>query len=802
MKRILFICLLQLLVYAAYGQFTISGKIIDETGNPLPGANIILENTYHGTSTDLKGNFVFSKIRKGEYVLKITYIGYASVNKKVKVDANVYLDIFLEPAMILGDEVVVTATRAKDKMPIAHINLSQYELERRNLGQDIPFILDQTPSIVSSSDAGTGIGYTSLRIRGTDANRINVTINGIPLNDAESHGVFWVDLPDLASSLENIQIQRGVGTSTNGAGAFGATINLQTTRLNLQPYAELNSSYGSFNTFKGNVKFGTGLIKNKFTFDGRISRIYSDGFIDRAFANLKSFYLSGGIYNPKSFLRFNVISGWEETYQAWYGSPKAALDTNRTYNPYTYENEIDHYEQAHYQLIYSKEFSKKLILNFALHYTRGKGYFEQLQEARNYYHQTSFAHYGLENVILGNDTVTNTDLIRRLWLDNHFYGITYSLSYRKNKFDFILGGAWNNYIGDHFGRLIWARYASNSNIRKEWYNNNGEKQDFNFYGKLNLRLTNSINLFADMQFRRISFKVDGNENGLNDIGLSPEFNFLNPKVGIFYKPREDQNIYFSVAIGNREPNRDNFVDAKAAGLTEPTAETLIDYELGYQYKNPRISMAANLYYMDYNNQLVTTGEINYVGMPIMTNVPESYRAGIEIEVNVNPVSNIQWSLNTTLSRNKIKDFYEKIELYDDMTNWTFLGHKSQNLGETDLSFSPGIIINSYLAYEVVKNLSIEWISKYVGDQYIENTSNPDRKLDAYFLNNTIVSYNFKSKLINEAKVRFMVNNIFNHEYETNAWVYRATFNDGSEFADFGYFPQAGINYLLGLSVKF
>jgi len=799
MKQILFICLLQLLVYAAYGQFKISGKIVDETGNPLPGANIILENTYQGTSTDLKGNFIFSKIRKGEYILKITYIGYTSVNKKVKVDANVYLDISLEPAMILGDEVIISATRVSDKVPVAFTNMDKDVVNERNVGQDIPYLLSLTPSFVVSSDAGAGVGYTSFRIRGTDVNRINVTVNGIPLNDSESHGVWWVDLPDFASSVENIQIQRGVGTSTNGAGAFGATVNFQTFTLQKEPYAEINSSAGSFNTFKNTISMGSGIIGGKFTFDGRLSKISSDGFIDRAFSDLKSFAVSGAYYQENTILKVIVFSGKEITYQAWDGVPGNLLSTNRKFNgigEYTdpegkiryYDNETDNYQQDHFQVFYSTVLNQHLHLNAAIHYTRGEGFYEQYKENQE------FSKYGLDNLIVGSDILTDTDLIRQKWLDNDFYGVTYSLKYQGKKWDAVLGGAWNNYLGDHFGKVIWARFASNSDMDHEWYNNNGAKKDFNVFGKTNYQINSKLNLYGDLQYRRIHYEIKGIDDDFRDITQRHEFNFFNPKIGFSYIINDRQSLYYSFGIAHREPNRYNFIDADPNGPI-PSPETLRDYEFGYSFKSAHYLLVANVYYMNYKKQLVLTGEINNVGSPIMTNVDKSYRAGLEITTGINILPKLNWEANVSFSRNRIIGFTEYI---DDWDTWSQV---SNYLGETDLSFSPNIIAGSKINYEMIKKVNVALISKYVGDQYIDNTSSENRKLDRYFINNLYINYRHKSSLFKEINLTLLVNNLFNVEYETNAWVYR--YLEGGEKKVFdGYFPQAGRHYLLGLSVKF
>lgn len=791
MKRVFLISFFTLFVFSAFSQHQIRGKVLNESGEPLIGANVMIENTYRGTSTGIDGDFQFNNLKAGEFDLIVSYIGYQKEEITVNSEASTVVTVKMEADEIIGDEVVITATRASEKAPIAFTNVTKDEIEAQNLGQDIPYLLSLTPSLVSSSDAGTGIGYTSLRIRGTDANRINITVNGIPLNDAESHGVFWVNMPDLSTSVEHIQVQRGVGTSTNGAAAFGATINLQTSQLNKTPYAETSASYGSFNTLKNSVSAGTGLINEHFTFDARLSQIESDGYIDRAWSDLKSFYLSGAYYTGKTLLRCNVFSGEEHTYQAWYGVEESILDTNRTYNPYTYENETDNYIQTHYQLLFSRQMTKHLNANLALHYTQGEGYYEQMKE------DELFADYQLEDVVIGADTIASTDLIRRKWLDNDFYGCTFSFNYRKAKTEASIGGGWNRYEGKHFGRVIWAEYASNSDIGHEWYNNLGDKEDGNLYAKINYQITSNFNLFADVQYRYITYNIDGIDDDLSDITQAHEFNFFNPKAGLFFDITDRQNTYFSFAIANREPNRANFVDATPSNET-PVAETLYNYELGYNLQTINGFLGINFYYMDYTDQLVNTGELNDVGAPMMTNVPESYRMGIEVISGLQIFDRLNWEANFTLSQNRIKNYVEYATYYDE--NWNAV-YDSRNLGETDISYSPNIIANSLIKYEIVDDLNINFISKYVGKQYFDNTSSPDRQLDAYFVNNLRIDYQFSLKSIKNISLQLLVNNIFDVEYESFAYGGN-WYENGEEKTWAYYFPQAGINYLAGIKLRF
>ena len=771
----------------SFAQFTIEGKVTDKsTGNPLLGAHVFIENTFKIVSTDNNGNYKITSLKGGQYTIKATYIGYSSIQKTIEVKANASLNFEMEINPILEDEVIISATRADEKSPTTYQNISKRKIADMNLGQDIPFLLALTPSVVVTSDAGAGIGYTGLRIRGTDITRINVTINGIPLNDPESQGVYWVNLPDFASSIDNIQIQRGVGTSTNGAAAFGASINIQTQKMNPTPYSEINSSAGSFNTLKNSLSFGTGLIDNKWSVDARLSKITSDGYIDRAFSDLKSFYISGSYYGKKSLLKLNIYSGKEKTYQAWGGVPKDSLNTNRTYNQYTYENETDNYQQDHYQLLFSKEFSKSLHFNASLFYIKGRGYYEQFKEDRD------LQDYLLDPVYLGSDTVMSTDLIQRKWLDNNFYGFTYSLTYKKKKTNVIIGGSWNKYDGDHFGDVIWAKYASNGKINYRWYENTGYKTDFNLFVKLNYQVLKRINFYGDIQYRNINYEIDGKHDDLRDITQDHKFNFINPKLGIFYNVRNNQNIYFSCAISNREPGRNNYRDADKNN--EPKSEKLTDYELGYNFRALNVLINANFFYMDYKDQLVITGEINNVGDAIMTNVNESYRMGIEISAAIKLLTNLKWEPNIAFSKNKIKDF---IEYVDDWDTWMQI---ENDLGETDLSFSPGIVAGSLLSYRLIKGLNISLMRKYVGKQYIDNTSGDERSLDAYLVNNIRFNYVIHTKLFKEIGINFLINNALNEEYESNAWVYRY-YTGGEYYVMDGYYPQAGRNFLLGIIIK-
>jgi iron complex outermembrane receptor protein len=786
----------------------------NETGERLIGANLSLSNSFNGTSTDVNGAFLFKNLKGGSYQLVISYIGYEKLTKEVNVTANQTLDIVLKQDNILTEEVLISATRATEKTPVAFVTVDKAAIENQNMGQDIPYLLGLTPSFVATSDAGTGVGYTNFRIRGTDLNRINVTVNGIPMNDAESHGTWWVDVPDLASSTDNIQVQRGVGTSTNGAAAFGATINLQTTTLNKDPFAEYSSSAGSFGTMKNSVGVGTGLLKGKFAFDARLSKVTSDGFIDRAASDLKSFFVSGGYFTGNTILKLNVFSGLETTYQAWNGIPSVRLNNDaagmqryadhylytqqqvdemvnsgsRTYNLYTYENQVDHYQQNHYQLLFSHQLNDMFNFNASLFYTGGKGYYEEYQNDQK------LTDYLITPPVYGNDTIQYSDLIRRKWLDNDFYGMTFSMTQKKETSEFTLGGGYNIYDGNHFGKVIWARNAGDTEINHEWYRGTGLKKDLNLYAKYNYELTKDVNLFADFQYRKIDYSIGGLDDDLRDLKQTHNFEFFNPKVGIFYQVDGRQNLYANYARANREPNRDNYVDADPQGK-QPTFETLNDFELGYKYTTSRFAFGVNAYYMLYQNQLILTGEINDVGAPIMTNVDNSYRAGLELMAGMKVTEKLKWDVNVTLSRNKIKGFSEFVD------DWDNGGQVENKLGTTDLAFSPEIIANSQLSWMAAKGLTVSLQSYSVSKQYIDNSSSNDRKLNGYLLNNLKLTYRVPQKLAKEMNLHLLVNNLFDTQYENNAWVYSYIYG-GERFAMDGYFPQAGINFLAGIDIKF
>ena len=724
------------------------------------------------------------------------------------------------------DEFEVTTNRVGENSPVAHENISKEEIEANNHGVDLPILLDQATSIVTTSDAGAGVGYTGIRVRGTDATRVNITINGIPFNDAESHGVFWVNMPDLSSSTSDIQIQRGVGSSTTGASSFGATVNLSTlsTVNSTKPFGEISNSFGSFNTIKNTIRLGSGLIDGKWNFEGRLSNIQSDGFIDRADADLKSYYISGSYLGENTSVQALIFSGHEKTYQAWYGAPlrflNSNVDSNQTYNPYDYENEIDNYRQTHYQLHITNKSIKNLKLNTSFHYTRGMGYFEQyvgtehnavMYNGDYVWGKNLLSYYNLDDIIISGDTISQTNLIRRRWLDNHFYGLVFSADYTADKFNLILGGGANQYLGGHFGEVIWAQYSSNGPIRHRYYDNDAIKNDINIYGKLNYDLNKDFNAYLDLQYRFVSYEFTGLNNDRSPLDQTANLNFFNPKAGMNYRLNSSNNIYGFVGVGNKEPNRDDFTESSPE--SRPQHEQLLDVEFGHRYTSEKLSISTNFYNMQYKNQLILTGELNDVGSAVRVNIPESYRRGVEFTGAAILSEKFTLKFNLTLSENKISTFTEYVD------NWDTWGKDEVVHENTDIAFSPGIIGGGQLIFTPFEKengkLQFALLSKYVGNQYIDNTSSDFAKLDAYLVHDLRISYLIKSNLFREVEVSSWIRNLSNQNYISNAWVYRfntafdptsydmyANPENGNTYNQIGAFNQAGINFFVGLKLRF
>jgi iron complex outermembrane receptor protein len=667
------------------------------------------------------------------------------------------------------DEVLVSAVRVTTKTPVSFSNLGKKDIKFRNLGQDIPILMNYLPSVVTTSDAGNGVGYTGIRVRGSDATRVNVTINGIPYNDSESHGTFWVNMPDFASSVESLQLQRGVGTSTNGAGAFGASLNMLTDNFAKESSGEISNSFGSFNTRKHTVKFSTGLMNDHFEIAGRLSAIKSDGFVDRGASDLKSYFLQGTYVGKTTLIKALVFGGTEKTYQSWNGIDGETLKNDRKFNSagaFTdeqgnarfYDNETDNYQQDHSQLLWNEKISDNWSTNFALHYTKGKGFYE------NYKEDADFADYGLKPV----GVITTTDLVRQKWLENDFYGTTFSANYKDEKLDVIFGGGWNKYEGDHFGKVIWARNASQSELGDRYYDDYANKTDGNIFAKANYQITEQLSLFGDLQYRSVNYKA----NGVQPTLVDDTFNFFNPKTGLTYTISSGNSVYLSYARANREPNRSDY----EGGNVKP--EKLNDFELGWRYVADKVQFNSNVYYMAYKDQLILTGSLDDVGAPIRSNSEKSYRLGLEVDATIALTDQLIIRPNFTLSANKNND----------------LAVEGQNYGTTDIAYSPSIIAGNILVYTPIENLHISWMQKFVGEQYMNNLELPAAKLADYFVNDLNVAYTFKPKTIfKEIVLTGLVNNFLDKKYVSNGYMY-----DIYPY----YYPQAGINFLAGLTLTF
>jgi iron complex outermembrane receptor protein len=793
------------------------GRITDSlTGSPLAGATVEI-SPGGSIQTDEAGSFEFRRVRPGTYTLRVSHIGYASFRAVLPITDGSDLQIRMRRILLFMQPVEVKALRAGELAPFTKTDLNKKQIEQGNLGQDLPFLLNQTPSVVINSDAGNGVGYTAIYIRGTDDSRINMTLNGIPYNDPEEQALFFVDLPDFASSTNSIQIQRGVGTSSNGAGAFGATINFSTNEFNDKAYAELNNSYGSFNTWKNTIKIGSGLVNDHFTIDARLSRISSDGYIDRASSDLKSMYLSTAYYTKSSSLRFNIILGSEKTYQAWNGIPQAKYDGNaaalaqhyqdnvgalyftqqdslnlyhsgnRTYNYFTYKDQTDNYLQNHYQLFFNHQFNQDLVLNAAGFLTRGLGYYQEYHDQGDS-SNAKYSSYGLPPRIVGNDTLQSSDLIRQRWLDNYFYGGVVSLQYKKKGTQLTFGGGWDRFNNRHYGNVIWAANGGFPD-NYQYYYNPADKTDFNVYGKLQQQLSTHWTGFADLQWRRIDYQMDGFDDNPGLI-VHKKYDFVNPKAGITYSSR-DWEAYFSYSLSNHEPNRDDF---EAGADQQPKAEMLHDFELSVQKKNSHSSFSATGYYMLYHEQLVLTGKINDVGDYTRDNISRSYRLGIELQGSIKPVNWFSADGNLALSQNKVFNY---VEFDDDYDNG---GQVSHAYKKTDIAFSPALVGAATLNFMPVGHLTLSLPAKYVCKVYLDNAQQENRTLAGYYVQNFRAMYTIPGKFAKETNIIFQLNNVFDKRYTPNGYTYSYVYG-GQLVTENFVFPMAGTNFMLALNIK-
>ena len=793
--------LLLFITFTSIAQNNFVGRVTDSSGDPIVGANILIEESNLITYTDEKGKFYLNS-NTTNIDIQVSHVGY--LTKEIKFsNPNQEINIVLDDGIILKDEIKVISTRAKYNSPFAFTNISKSFIEKNNSGKDIPFLINSTPSTYSTSDAGNGIGYTGVRIRGSDATRINVTINGIPYNDSESHGVFWVNVSDLASSANSIQVQRGVGSSTNGGGAFGGTVSIKTGKASEDFKLKYSSSAGSYKSFKNTLELNSGLIKNKINMNLRLSKINSDGYVDRATSDLKSYYASASYYSDKTSIDLINFSGKERTYQSWWGTPEGRinndinemnnvianngysdeqadnlLNSGRTFNYYTYDNQTDNYQQDHYQMHFNHDISNTANLHLALHYTYGRGYYEEFREGDNLSNYYDF----LENKSL--------DLVRRRWLSNHFYGFTYSFSKKFDKSEINIGGALNEYDADHFGEIIQPQLM----VSEPYYFSKSFKKDGNIFIKYNLNITESAELFTDMQLRGYSHKMKGNDNDKSIIDVDKNNVFFNPKIGLTKSLNDKVILYGSIAVANREPIRSDYIDSKI----EPKHESLVNIELGKGFNYNIGSFNTNLYLMEYNNQLITTGEVNDVGAYIRENVKKSRRFGIEF-TNVLNTKDFYVNSSLSLSRNLVYNFNETLYDYGaDFSQYNIIENK---YGITDLAFSPGVLLNNHFEWKANKFLSFILNSKYVGKQYLDNTSNEKRVLKDFLINDFKIQTNLTNNVLNNLFFKIEINNIFNVKYSSNGYTFGYYGGMDYEVRENYFYPQATRNIMFSISIE-
>ena len=793
--------LLLFITFTSIAQNNFVGRVTDSSGDPIVGANILIEESNLITYTDEKGKFYLNS-NSTNIDIQVSHVGY--LTKEIKFsNPNQEINIVLDDGIILKDEIKVISTRAKDNSPFAFTNISKSFIEKNNSGKDIPFLINSTPSTYSTSDAGNGIGYTGVRIRGSDATRINVTINGIPYNDSESHGVFWVNVSDLASSANSIQVQRGVGSSTNGGGAFGGTVSIKTGKASEDFKLKYSSSAGSYKSFKNTLELNSGLIKNKINMNLRLSKINSDGYVDRATSDLKSYYASASYYSDKTSIDLINFSGKERTYQSWWGTPEGRinndidemnnvianngysdeqadnlLNSGRTFNYYTYDNQTDNYQQDHYQMHFNHDISNTANLHLALHYTYGRGYYEEFREDDNLSNYYDF----LENKSL--------DLVRRRWLSNHFYGLTYSFSKKFDKSEINIGGALNEYDADHFGEIIQPQLM----VSEPYYFSKSFKKDGNIFIKYNLNITESAELFTDLQLRGYSHKMKGNDNDKSIIDVDKNNIFFNPKIGLTKSLNDKVSLYGSVAIANREPIRSDYIDSKI----EPKHESLVNIELGKSFNYNIGSFNTNLYLMEYNNQLITTGEVNDVGAYIRENVKKSRRFGVEF-TNVLNTKDFYVNSSLSLSRNLVYNFNETLYDYGaDFSQYNIIENKYVI---TDLAFSPGVLLNNHFEWKANKFLSFILNSKYVGKQYLDNTSNEKRVLKDFLINDFKIQTNLTNNVFNNLFFKIEINNIFNVKYSSNGYTFGYYGGMDYEVRENYFYPQATRNIMFSVSIE-
>ncbi|MBL0128397.1 MAG: TonB-dependent receptor [Flavobacteriales bacterium] len=794
MTKYLLGCFALIACVNAFAQSMITGTVLDEHNAPLMGANVVLDGANNlGDATDANGQFTVVGVSDGLRKIRVTYVGYITLDTTIMVAHGTQHLFRMRPNVHLITGVEVTALRAGDRAPFAKSTVTRATIDRINTGVDLPYVLDQQPSVVSTSDGGTGIGYTYLRIRGTDGTRTNITVNGVPFNDPESQGAFLVNMPDLVTSAEDIEIQRGVGTSTNGPAAFGASVNVRTTAVKREPWALVGVSGGSFNTQRYSVSAGTGLVNDHFSLDVRLSSITSDGYVDRASADLKSYFLQGAWIGAKRSLRIITFRGKELTYQAWGGVPRDVIDTNRTYNGYTYANEVDHYDQTHYQLLFDQQLGANTKVNLTLFRVLGAGYFEQ------YRADDDLATYGIAPAVINGDTITTSDFIRRRWLDNTLTGANASAEITFGAHRLVLGGSYAHYEGAHFGEVIWARYAGATNIGDRYYQDDARKTDGNAFAKLNYAINPRLDVFGDLQMRHVAHRLSMFNTDFVATPQTVAYTFFNPKAGVLWKVNATDKAYASVAVANREPDREDLVETTPE--SRPRSEQLVDYELGYERRSARFSGGVNLYYMDYRDQLVLTGELNDVGAALRTNVKSSYRTGVELTFAAQLTKRLTWRGNATLSSNTVRNYTEYLD------DWDNGGQVAVEHAESDLSFSPSLIAGSELSVRLLEKekrarVDLTLVTKYVGTQYLDNSASADRQLDPYVVHDARVNVTlFGLRGTRSVDLNLTVRNLFSELYESNGWAYSYV-SDGRRQELVGLYPQAPVNVLGRVAVRF
>jgi len=771
---------------------TITGSVCDaKTGQPLSGASVAQKDTLTGVATRADGTFSINLTPNAPKTLVVRFLGYET--KEVSVDGQITTEavrICLDPQAFRGDELIVQGVRVDATSAVTHSNISKEDIAERNLGRDLPYVLEMLPSVVTTSDAGAGVGYTGMRIRGVDQARINVTVNGIPLNDTESHEVFWVNMPDFASSVQSMQVQRGVGTSSNGAAAFGASVNILTDAASTEPRGSITSAVGSFNTRRVSLETGTGLLNGMWSLDGRLSTTHSDGYIDRAFSDLNAWYVSGARTGSRSQLKVNVFSGKERTYQAWNGVPEEMLAENRRFNEFTYDNQVDNYRQTHTQLHYSLQVSPTMNMHTALHYTRGLGYYEEFRE------DDRLNRYGIAPIQIGGTTVTRTDLVRRRWLDNHFYGMVGSVDIRPDdSFSITVGGAYNEYDGDHFGEVIWARFAGNSSLGDRYYDNKGIKTDASAYAKASYKLSSRLEVFGDLQLRRIDYRVDGLGSSLESIDQDVYYTFFNPKGGLSYEIADGSRAYIGFGIAQKEPTRKEFIESPTGEV--PSPERLNNLELGWRLQKGSWQMGVGAYWMDYKDQLILTGEVNQSGSYVRTNVPESYRVGLELDGGWRVLPTLTVGGSLTLSRNRIVDFVEYVDVYE---GWDWVGQRAIEWDSSPIGFSPSVIGGATVNWVPARGVDVGLDARHVSRQYLDNTGIRSRSLNPYSFANVSMGYRFvMAGLSDDIRIQLTAFNIGNALYESNGYTF-GWLQDGERLTYNYYYPQAGRHVMMQVRV--